>query len=138
MTGIPESTMLLQMYEGLTRLDADNNPVKAIAADWDVSEDGTEYTFHLHEDAKWANGDPLTAHDFEFAWKRALDPEMAGDYAYMFYLIEGAEAYNGGEGSVAGGPVAQAAHAEQHGQQRGQGRQGDYQLGHGASALVGC
>ncbi|MEW5785626.1 MAG: peptide ABC transporter substrate-binding protein [Bacillota bacterium] len=100
MTGIPESTMLLQMYEGLTRLDADNNPQAAIAESWDVSEDGTEFTFHLREDVKWSNGDPITAHDFVFAWKRALDPELAGDYAYMLYLVEGAEAYNSGEGSV--------------------------------------
>ena len=100
MTGIPESTMLLQMYDGLTRLDADNNPQAAIAESWDISEDGTEFTFHLREDAVWTNGDPLTAADFEFSWKRALDPAMAGDYAYMFYLIEGAEAYNAGEGSA--------------------------------------
>ena len=72
MTGIPESTMLLQMYDGLTRLDADNNPQAAIAESWDISEDGTEFTFHLREDAVWANGDPLTAADFEFSWKRAL------------------------------------------------------------------
>ena len=72
MTGIPESTILLQMYDGLTRLDADNNPQAAIAESWDISEDGTEFTFHLREDAVWANGDPLTAADFEFSWKRAL------------------------------------------------------------------
>lgn len=100
MTGIPESTMLLQMYEGLTRLDADNNPQAAIAEDWDVSADGIEYTFYLREDAKWSNGDPLTAHDFEFAWKRALNPEMAADYVYMFDWIEGATDYYSGEGSV--------------------------------------
>ena len=72
MTGIPESTILLQMYDGLTRLDADNNPQAAIAESWDISEDGTEFTFHLREDAVWTNGDPLTAADFEFSWKRAL------------------------------------------------------------------
>jgi len=100
MTGIPEFHMTLQMFEGLTRLDSDNRPQPAIATSWDVSDDMTEYTFHLREDAKWSNGDPLTAHDFEFAWKRALDPEMAADYCYMFDLIVGATAAYSGEGSV--------------------------------------
>jgi len=99
MTGIPEFHMTLQMYEGLTRLDENNRPQPAIATHWDVSEDQTEYTFYLREDAKWSNGDPLTAHDFEFAWKRAVDPEMAADYCYMFDLIEGAIAAYTGEGS---------------------------------------
>jgi len=100
MTGIPEFHMTLQMYEGLTRLDADGRPQPACAEDWDVSEDGKEYTFYLRDGLKWSNGDPLTAYDFEFAWLRAMDPEMAADYAYMFDLIEGATAYYSGEGSA--------------------------------------
>ena len=100
MTGIPEFHMTLQMFEGLTRLDADNRPQPAIATSWDVSDDMTEYTFHLREDAKWSNGDPLTAHDFEFAWKRAVDPDMAADYCYMFDLVQGATAAYSGEGSI--------------------------------------
>lgn len=94
LTGIPESTVMLQMWEGLTRLDANNDPQAAAAEDWKISEDGTVYTFTLREGLKWANGDPLTASDFEYAWKRALDPKLAGDYAYMLYYIEGAEEYN--------------------------------------------
>lgn len=94
MTGIPEFHMTLQMYEGLTRLDADNHPQPACAESWDISDDQMEYTFYLRDDLKWSNGDPLTADDFAFAWKRAVDPDIAADYANMFFLIEGAQDYN--------------------------------------------
>lgn len=98
-TGIPESTIMLQIWEGLTRLDKDDLPQAAIAKSWDVTEDGIEYVFHLRE-SKWSNGDPLTAHDFEFAWKRILNPELAADYAYMMYPIKNAEAYNTGKATA--------------------------------------
>jgi len=98
-TGIPEASIMLQIYEGLTRMDADGHPQAALAKDWDISPDGKEYTFHLRE-SKFANGDPVTAHDFEWSWKRALDPALAADYAYMLYPIKGAEAYNAGSGSL--------------------------------------
>ena len=56
--------------DGLTQMDADGAAVPAIAESWDVSEDGTIYTFHLREDANWSNGEPVTADDFIFAWQR--------------------------------------------------------------------
>ena len=98
-TGIPEATIMLQIYEGLTRMDALGQPQAALAKTWEVSDDKMEYTFHLRE-SKWANGEPVTAHDFVWSWKRALDPELAADYAYMLYPIKGAEAYNAGEGPL--------------------------------------
>ncbi len=64
-----------------------------------ILKDGLTYTYTLR-DAQWENGDPVTADDFEYAWKWALDPENASDYAYQLYYIEGAEAYNTGEGSA--------------------------------------
>src|SRR5690554_4796302 len=91
-TGIPEATIMLQIYEGLTRMDADGQPQPALAKDWDISPDGKEYTFYLRE-STYSNGDPLTAHDFVWSWKRALSPELAADYAYMLYPIKGAAAY---------------------------------------------
>ena len=97
-TGIPEASIMLQIYEGLTRMDADGNPQPALAKSWDISPDGREYTFYLHE-TKWSNGEPVTAQDFVWSWKRALSPALAADYAYMLYAISGAEAYNSGTGS---------------------------------------
>lgn len=91
---------LNNIMEGLTRLNEEHLPQPAIAENWDVSEDGKTYTFHIRDDAKWSNGDDVTAGDFEFAWKRALDPELAASSAFLAYLIEGAESYNSGEGSA--------------------------------------
>ncbi|GGC90701.1 dipeptide-binding protein DppE [Thalassobacillus devorans] len=91
--------VLNNLMEGMTRLDESHEPAAATAEKWDVSEDGTVYTFHIREDANWSNGDPVTAGDFEFAWKRLVDPEVASPAAFLGYFIEGAEAFNNGEGS---------------------------------------
>lgn len=73
-----------QVFEGLYRLDENNNAVEGMAIDHEVSEDGTVYTFNLREDAKWSNGDPVTADDFVFAWRRAVTPETGSEYGpYM-------------------------------------------------------
>ena len=69
--------------DGLTQMDADGAAVPAIAESWDISDDGTVYTFHLRDDANWSNGDPVTADDFIFAWQRAVDPALASEYSYM-------------------------------------------------------
>ncbi len=83
------------IFEGLTRQDKDGNVIPGVAESWDV--DGNVWTFKLRQDAKWSNGEPVTAKDFAFAWKRALDPETAAEYSYMLYYIKNAEAYNLGE-----------------------------------------
>ncbi|WP_027093123.1 peptide ABC transporter substrate-binding protein [Cohnella thermotolerans] len=88
------------LYEGLTRLNNAGEPEPAAATNWDISDDGKTYTFHIRQGMKWSNGDPVTAHDFEFAWKRTLAKETASDYAYfLFYLVNG-EKYNAGEASA--------------------------------------
>ena len=69
--------------DGLTQMDADGQAVPAIAESWETSEDGLTWTFHLREDAVWSNGTPVTAADFVFAWQRAVDPDVASEYAYM-------------------------------------------------------
>lgn len=94
--GIPEAIIELSMFEGLTRLDKESKPIKGIAESWDVSADGMKYTFHLR-DAKWTNGDPVTAQDFKTAWLRALDPANAAEYAYQIFYLKNAEAFNGGK-----------------------------------------
>ena len=70
--------------DGLMQMDADGKAVNALADRADVSEDGLTYTFHIRNDANWSNGRPVTAADFVFAWQRAVDPEVASEYSYMF------------------------------------------------------
>lgn len=94
-TGVSEAIVELSCFEGLTRMDANNIPQPAIAESWTISDDGLVYTFKLRQ-AKWNNGEPVTAHDFEWSWKRALDPETAAEYAYQLYYIKNGEAYNTG------------------------------------------
>lgn len=91
---------LNNLLEGLTRLDQSHQPQAAIAEDWDISDDGLEYTFYLREDANWSNGDPVTADDFVYAWRHLLDPETASSAAFLGYFIENGEAYNSGEASA--------------------------------------
>lgn len=91
---------LNNLMEGLTRLGENHDPEAATAKDWEVSEDGKTYTFHIREEAKWSNGDDVTAGDFVFAWKRLLDPTVGSPAAFLAYFIEGAEAFNTNKGSA--------------------------------------
>jgi oligopeptide transport system substrate-binding protein len=93
-TAIPESLVELQLFEGLTRLDDKDQPLPGAAEKWDISPDGLKYVFYLRANAKWSNGDPVTANDFEFAWKRALNPDFASENAYMLFPIKNAQAYS--------------------------------------------
>ena len=84
------------LYEPLVRLDVlsdDYHIIPGVAESWDVSDDLTEYTFHLRDNAKWSNGDPVTAHDFVYSWRRALLPETAADYTALFQNIDGAKEF---------------------------------------------
>lgn len=78
----------------MTRLDEYEQPQPAAAKSWDISPDGTEYTFHLRDNLLWNDGTPLTAHDFEYAWKRVLDPQTASENAYMMYPLNNGEAFS--------------------------------------------
>ena len=69
--------------DGLMQMDAEGKPINAIAKDYKVSDDGLTYTFTLRDDAKWSNGEPVTAKDFVFGWQRAVDPAVASEYNYM-------------------------------------------------------
>ena len=90
---------LAATMEGLYRLDAEAKAAPGIATKHDVSEDGLTWTFHLREDAKWENGDPVTAHDFVYAWQRAVNPATGSEYGpYMMNgVIKNAAAVSNGE-----------------------------------------
>ena len=90
--------ILENTFEGLTTM-VDGEPVLAAAEDYKVSDDLLTYTFTLR-DAQWSNGEKVTAEDFAYAWKWALNPENASDYSSILYPIKGAEAYNNGTGSA--------------------------------------
>ncbi|ACT04438.1 peptide ABC transporter substrate-binding protein [Paenibacillus sp. JDR-2] len=91
------ATVVNGLFEGLTLKNEKGEVEPAVAKEWKISDDGKTYTFTIRDDAKWSNGDPVTAGDFEYAWKRALDPNLkpaASAYAYQLYYIKNAEAYN--------------------------------------------
>lgn len=98
-TGMIEGTVHMALFEGLVRLDANEQPIPGIAEKWSISDDGLTYTFHLR-DAKWSNGDTVTAQDFEYAWKRLLNPEMANYYAFQLYYLVNGEEYNAGQANA--------------------------------------
>ncbi|MDP4153348.1 MAG: peptide ABC transporter substrate-binding protein [Bacillota bacterium] len=86
-------TLVLHNFEGLAKLDKDGKPVLGMAESYTQSEDKKTYTFVLRKDAKWSDGQPVKAGDFEYAWKRAIDPKNAASYGYMFDVIKGGEIY---------------------------------------------
>ncbi|MBX5476662.1 MAG: peptide ABC transporter substrate-binding protein [Clostridia bacterium] len=92
-TDVVSFEVLNATLAGLTRYDADGKLQPEIAESWDVSDDGKTYTFHLR-DAKWSDGQPVTSKDFAYAWKRAIDPRTASQYAYQLYYIQGAQEAN--------------------------------------------
>ena len=88
--------VLVNCIEGLQRLDENDEPIPGVAEDVQTSEDGLTYTFTLR-DANWSNGDPVTSQDFSFAWLKAMDPDVAGQYAYILtQFIEGGTEFNEG------------------------------------------
>ena len=92
-TDTTSSNVLLNMMDPLLKLEGEDlTPTPALAESWDV--EGKTVTFHLRDDGRWTNGDPVTAEDFEWSWKRTISPELAADYAYQFYGIAGAAEYN--------------------------------------------
>ncbi len=97
-TGRTERVIIMALFEGL----ADLHPrtlevIPGTAKAWKVSDSGTHYTFHIRENARWSNGDAVTAHDFVYAWRRVLDPKTGSQYAYNLYHIVGGREYNTGK-----------------------------------------
>lgn len=96
---VQAATMLVNMYEGLMKTDKDGKIIPGMAEKHEVSDNGLTYTFHLR-DAKWSDGQPVKAQDFEYAWKRALDPKTAAEYAYQLYYLKNGEKFNGGKATA--------------------------------------
>ncbi len=97
-TGVPEDHILRAIFEGLAVKNPYTlEPEPGVAQSWDISEDGRVITFHINPEAKWSNGDPMTAHDYVWSWERALNPAMGNLYAYMLFPVKNAEAYATGE-----------------------------------------
>ena len=99
-TGVPEHHILISLCEGLTIPNPDpkdsNGYIPGTAESWSISEDGKEYIFKLNKNAKWSNGEPVTADDFVWSWKRILTASLGSQYPDMLYYLEGAYEYHNG------------------------------------------
>jgi len=97
MDSVSDFRIAVALYEGLTACDeATAQPVPAAAERWEISTDGLVYTFHLRPAARWSNGDPVTARDFAYSFRRILTPKFGATYAYMLWPIKNAQAFNAG------------------------------------------
>lgn len=98
-TGMPEHKIIKSLLEGLVvEHPTDSTQViPGVAESWESNEEADVWTFHLRADARWSNGDPVTADDFIYAYQRILNPELGAPYAEMLHIIRGAEAYGRGE-----------------------------------------
>lgn len=96
-TGLPELNVVSTLFEGLVAEDPhDLHPIPGVAESWDLSLDQLRYTFHLRDNAKWSNGEPVTASDFVQSYRRVLTASLGADYASMLYVVQNAEAYHKG------------------------------------------
>lgn len=94
-TDMVSGQILGHVMEGLVRYDEFNRIVPGVAERWEIGE--VEAVFHLRKDSRWSDGSPVTAHDFVFAWRKALEPATASEYAFILYPIKNARAVNEGE-----------------------------------------
>ncbi|MBT8148504.1 MAG: peptide ABC transporter substrate-binding protein, partial [Gammaproteobacteria bacterium] len=96
-TGVTEHNIISALLEGLvTEHPQTLQPQPGVAASWQTSADGRVFTFALRKNARWSNGDALTAHDFVWSWQRVLTPSLASEYAYQLFTIKNAEAFHRG------------------------------------------
>ncbi len=97
-TGVTEHNIISALLEGLVSENPETlEPVPGMAAYWAISADGLVYTFFIREDARWSNGDPVTADDFVWSWRRMLTPSLGAEYAYQLYPVRNAREYHQGE-----------------------------------------
>ncbi len=96
-TGAPEHRLVQAFLEGLVSEDPQLNIIPGVAEKWEISPDGLVYTFHLRADAQWSNGEPVTAGDFLGSARRMLTPSFGAEYAYMLWVVAGAEDFYKGK-----------------------------------------
>lgn len=94
------SVYMIHFFEGLTKKDDKDNVVAGMAESWNISADGLKYTFHLRTNAKWSDGKPVVASDFEYAIKRAANPETGASYSHMLNVIKNASLVISGKAEV--------------------------------------
>ena len=99
-TGVPEHHILISLCEGLTIPNPNPNDMNGYMAgtaeSWSISDDGKEYVFNINKNAKWSNGESVTADDFVWSWKRILTASLGSQYPDMLYYLEGAYEYHNG------------------------------------------
>ena len=86
-SSVDGACLCVNSFEGLMTYDKDGNVIPGQAESYEVSEDGTTYIFTMRDGLKWSNGEPLTAKDFEYSWRRAADATNAADYAYLYEVF---------------------------------------------------
>jgi ABC-type oligopeptide transport system substrate-binding subunit/DNA-binding SARP family transcriptional activator len=91
-----------QLFSGLVELSPGLEPVPDVARSWEMSAGGRRYVFRLRDDVRWSDGTPVTAFDFEYAWKRALDPAVGSPAVSLLYDVKGAKAFHEGTGDGEG------------------------------------
>ena len=97
-TSVAAHNILSALMEGLVSEDPKSlKPVPGVAKHWEISPDGKIYTFFLHPDAKWSNGDPVTANDFVYSFRRILNPNLGASYSSMLYPLRNAQIYHSGK-----------------------------------------
>jgi oligopeptide transport system substrate-binding protein len=94
-SGQPEARIYMALFEGLVEYDPKTlNAIPGVAETWEVNNDSSEFVFHLRQNARWSNGEPITAPDFVYSLRRGLSPELASKNAYLAYYVAYAQAYN--------------------------------------------
>jgi oligopeptide transport system substrate-binding protein len=97
LTDVDAQKVTDDLFEGLTAMGPDGSAVPGVAAAWEVTADGRRWVFHLRPEARWSNGEPVTAADFIYAWRRQVDPKTGSEYAQALAPIVGALAIASGQ-----------------------------------------
>src|SRR4026207_625818 len=94
--------VIANLMVGLTEFDKDLKPAPVIAKSWDLLDGGRKFVFHLRDDVQWSDGKKVRAQDFEYSWKRLLNPKTASEYAYILFDLVNAQEFHEGKLADAG------------------------------------